>query len=98
MPNIVSWNEEHTAALSQLKQTLSVATDRMLYVADFERPFHIRVDASDGSVAGYIRQPGDDGNDCPLAFFQYEIKWAAKVMGSSAQGGVCGYCSLQEIS
>jgi len=69
VPNIVSWNEEHTAALSQLKQTLSVATDRMLYVADFERPFHIRVDASDGSVAGYIRQPGDDGNDCPLAFF-----------------------------
>jgi len=68
VPNIVPWNEEHTATLGQLKQALSVATDRMLYIADFENPFHIRVDASDGAFAGYISQPRYDGTDCPLAF------------------------------
>ena len=82
VPNIVPWNEEHTAALSQLKQTLSVATDRMLYVglADFEGPLrdHIRVDASDAAVAGYISQPDGDGTDCPLAFFSVKLSGQQK--------------------
>ena len=69
VPNVIPWDECHTAALNQLKQALCDATDCMLYATDFDKPFNIRVDASDNAVAGYLSQTKGDGIEYPLAFF-----------------------------
>jgi len=44
------------SGLNQLKQALCDATDSMLYAPDFDKPFNIRVDASDNAVAVYLCQ------------------------------------------
>ena len=76
--NVVSWNVEHTRALNCLKQELCEATDRKLHVANFSKPFHIHVDASDAIVAGYLSQFGDDNCEHPLAFFSVKLNGSQK--------------------
>ena len=65
--------EVHSSALNQLKQALSEATNRRLYVADLNKPYNIKVDASDKTVAGYLSQAGDDNVEYPLAFFSAKL-------------------------
>ena len=63
----------HSSALNQLKQALSGATNRRLYVADLNKPYNIKVDASDKTVAGYLSQTGNDNVEYPLAFFSAKL-------------------------
>jgi len=79
--NKVPWSAIHTSALNQLKQALCQATDRRSSVANFDKPFHIWVDANDDTVAGYLSQYDEDV-ECPLAFFSLKLNgtqktWAA---------------------
>ena len=77
--NVVPWNHEHTKALNSLKQALCEATNRKLYVADFSKPFHIHVDASDAIVAGYLSQFVEDNIErYPLAFFSVKLNGSQK--------------------
>jgi len=73
IPNKLPWTDVHTSALNQLKQALCEALERRLSVADFNKPFHIRVDANDTTVAGYLSQYNEDGIECPLAFFSVKL-------------------------
>jgi len=57
------------------------ATDQRLAVVDFNKPFHVWVDASNYTVAGYLSQY-DENTECPLAFFSLKLNgtqktWAA---------------------
>jgi len=81
VPNKIPWSDVHTSTINQLKQALCEATDRYLAVVDFDKPFHIWVDASDDSVAGYLSQY-DENTECPLVFFSLKLNgtqktWAA---------------------
>jgi len=51
VPNKLPWTDVHTSVLNQLKQALCEALKRQLSVADFSKPFNIRVDANDTTVA-----------------------------------------------
>jgi len=73
IPANVPWEEVHSSALNQLKQALSEATNRRLYVADLNKPYNIKVDASDKTVAGYLSQTWDDNVEYPLAFFSAKL-------------------------
>jgi len=76
VPNPLPWTEEHTVALDQLKHALCKATT--LYIADFQRPFNVTVDASDYAVAGYLSQIDGEGIERPLAFFSAKLTGTQK--------------------
>jgi len=65
----LQWTEKHTEALETLKQELSEACQRPLYTVQFDRPFHIHVDASQDACGGLICQLDDEGAERPIAFF-----------------------------
>lgn len=73
IPNKVPWDDQHTVALEKLKEALCEATLNPLYIANFDLPFHITVDACDLGVAGYLSQINGEGIDCPLAFFSNKL-------------------------
>ena len=76
------WRDNQTYALNEMKQALCSATDCVLYIPDFNKPFKIAVDASDIAVAGCLSQQGDDDVEFPLSFFSLKLNgiqktWAA---------------------
>ena len=77
-PNLVPWTDVHTESLNTLKQALCEAAERRLNVVDFNRPFNIKVDASDSAVAGYLSQFGENGLEHPLAFFSIKLNGSQK--------------------
>jgi len=60
-----------------MKQALCEPTDRRLAVVIFDKPFHIWVDASDDTVAGYLSQY-DENTECPLVFFSLKLNGTQK--------------------
>ena len=79
VPNKLPWTDVHTSALNGLKQALCDATEQRLSVADFNKPFHVRVDANDSTVAGYLSQINDQNVKCPLAFFSIKLNGTQKL-------------------
>ena len=71
VPNLVPWTDVHTQALEQLKQALCQAT--RLYIADFQKPFNLFVDASDYAIAGILTQTSDGQGELPIAFYSSKL-------------------------
>ena len=46
IPNKLPWEDTHQAAFNTLKETLTEATTQPLQIIDWDKPFHIHVDAS----------------------------------------------------
>ena len=65
------WTEEHTAAFETVKN--SMATQVTLAYPDFNKEFHIFMDASTFQLGGVITQEGK-----PLAFFSRKLNSAQK--------------------
>ena len=57
-PINLKWTESMEEAYHQLKQALS--TSPILHLADFNKTFHLRTDASDVGIAGCLFQSTDD--------------------------------------
>ena len=77
IPNKVPWTDVHTSALEQLKRALCSVAEKRLSVADFDKPFHVWVDANDDNVAGYLSQ-FEDETEYPLAFFSLKLNGTQK--------------------
>jgi hypothetical protein len=71
------WGAEQQAAFNDIKERLSLAPS--LYLADWNKEFHIETDASNVAVGGVLFQVDDKGARFPLAYF-------SKTLNKSEQG------------
>ena len=61
------WGEVHQAAFTSIKQHLSDAPG--LFLADWNKAFHIETDASKIGVGAVLYQSNDEGQQLPLGYF-----------------------------
>ena len=61
------WGEVHQAVFASIKQHLSDAPG--LFLADWNKPFHIETDASKIGVGAVLYQSNDEGQQLPLGYF-----------------------------
>ena len=65
--SIIPWEEPQQRAFDQLKEALKRATEEPLYPVDFDKPFHLFVDASQHTVSSAMTQV-NAGQHLPIAF------------------------------
>ena len=68
IPNKLPWEDTHQAAFNTLKETLIKTTMQPLQIIDWDKPFHIHVDASEYATAGILTQVDEHGFHRPIAF------------------------------
>jgi len=64
--DILPWSDVHQRAFETLKERLS--SPPILVHPDFSLDFHLKMDASDFAVGGYLFQLVKKGNECIIAY------------------------------
>ena len=73
VPNRTPWGSNEQKSFDKLKEVLCAAADQPLSIINWDKPFNIHTDASDCMVAGILSQTGEDGNECPTAFYSKKL-------------------------
>ena len=69
----IPWGLEQSKAFEQLKQKICQATNELLQIVDFTKPFTIHVNTSNFQVAGVFSQLASDGSERPVAFISLKL-------------------------
>ena len=70
------WNEECQQSLDTLKEKMVIAP--ILVFPDWNKPFHVHVDASGIALGIVLTQPGEGGIDHPITYSSRKLSTAEK--------------------
>jgi hypothetical protein len=73
IPNRIPWGIDEQKSFDKLKELLCNAANEPLCIIDWSKSFNIHTDASEYMVAGILSQTGEDGNECPIAFYSKKL-------------------------
>ena len=80
------WNEDCQQGLDTLKEKM--VTTPILVFPDYEKTFHVHVDASTIPVGATLAQPGAGDLDHPLAFSSIRLPDSKKIYNTTEREGV----------
>jgi len=89
------WNEECQKSLDTLKEKMVTAP--ILVFPDWNKPFHVHVDASGIALGIVLTQPGEGGIDHPIAYSSRKLSTAEKNYTTTEREGLAMVYALQKF-
>jgi len=89
------WNEECHQSLDTLKEKM--VTTPILVFPDWNKPFHVHVDASGIALGIVLTQPGEGGIDHPIAYSSRKLSTTEKNYITIEREGLAMVYALQKF-
>ena len=89
------WNEECQQSLDTLKEKMVTAP--ILVFLDWNKAFHVHVDASDIALGIVLTQPGEGGINHPIAYSSKNLSTAKKNYTTTEREGLAMVYALQKF-
>ena len=86
------WNEECQQSLDTLKEKMITAP--ILVFPDWNKPFHVHVDASGITLGIVLTQPGEGGIDHPMTYSSRKLSTTEKNYTTTEREGLAMVYSL----
>ena len=89
------WNEECQQSLDTLKEKM--VTTPILVFLDWNKPFHVHVDASSIALGIVLTQPGEGGIDHPIVYSSRKLSTTEKNYTTTEREGLAMVYALQKF-
>ena len=89
------WIEECQQSLDTLKEKM--VTSPILVFLDWNKPFHVHVDASGIALGIVLTQPGEGDIDHPIAYSSRKLSTTEKNYTTTEREGLVMVYALQEV-